>query len=100
MPEIVFVDVDDTLIRSFGSKRIPISRTVEFVRARHAAGASLFCWSRGGAEYARSSAAELGIEELFVAFLPKPDVVVDDAKEKLLDHCTFLHPFELRLEID
>ena len=76
--QVVFVDVDDTLIRSVGAKRIPMPAVVAKVRALHEQGAALYLWSSGGAEYARSSAAELGIEALFSAFLPKPDSYVDD----------------------
>jgi hypothetical protein len=75
---VVFVDVDDTLVRSFGSKRIPISSVVAHVRALHQAGFTLFCWSSGGAEYCRASAEELGILDCFTAFLPKPEVLIDD----------------------
>jgi predicted ABC-type ATPase len=70
--ESVFVDVDDTLVRSAGSKRIPIAAVVDRVRALKQAGATLYCWSRGGAEYARASALEVGLEDCFVSFLPKP----------------------------
>jgi hypothetical protein len=59
--EIVFVDVDDTLVRSAGTKRIPIASVAERVRALRDAGATLYCWSTGGAEYARSAAIELGL---------------------------------------
>ena len=76
----VFVDVDDTLVRTAGSRRIPISATVERVRELHALGAELYLWSRGGAEYARSVAVELGLEPCFKAFLPKPELLVDDAQ--------------------
>jgi hypothetical protein len=78
MTRAVYVDVDDTLIRSFGSKRLPMDATVRLVKSLHAAGATLFCWSRGGADYARKSAAEAGVESCFTAFLPKPDVLIDD----------------------
>jgi hypothetical protein len=32
------------------------------------------------------------IADCFVCFLPKPDIVVDDRLEQLLDHCEFVHP--------
>ncbi len=41
LPLIVYVDIDDTLIRSFGSKRIAMSHTVDRVRQLHADGAEL-----------------------------------------------------------
>lgn len=75
---VVYVDVDDTLIRSIGTKRIPMPAVVEQVRELHRQGVALYLWSSGGAEYARTSAAELGIEKCFVAFLPKPDAYLDD----------------------
>lgn len=77
-PLVVYVDVDDTLVRSFGSKRIPMSSVVEHVRELHRRGATLYCWSTGGAEYAQASARELGLEACFSGFLPKPHVMIDD----------------------
>ena len=78
MEKVVYVDVDDTLVRWAGTKRIPIPRVVERVRALHAEGAALYLWSTGGADYARTVAANLGIEECFVRFLPKPTLIIDD----------------------
>jgi hypothetical protein len=75
---VVYVDVDDTLIRSVGTKRIPMPRVVDKVRNLHREGATLYLWSSGGAEYARTSAEELGISDCFVAFLPKPTILIDD----------------------
>ena len=75
---VVFVDVDDTLVRSIGTKRIPIPRVVDRVRRLHQQGASLYLWSSGGAAYAKESAEELGIVDCFVAFLPKPILIIDD----------------------
>ncbi|HEX8211595.1 MAG TPA: DUF705 domain-containing protein [Longimicrobium sp.] len=77
-PLIVYVDIDDTLIRSAGHKRMPIPAAIQHVRELHAQRAVLYCWSSGGGEYARQSAAEVGLEECFEAFLPKPDVLLDD----------------------
>jgi hypothetical protein len=76
--EIVFVDVDDTLVRSAGSKRMPISAVVDRVRALKQAAATLYCWSSGGAGYARDSAREVGLEDCFVSLLPKPTLMIDD----------------------
>ena len=50
MNPVVYVDIDDTLIRSFGSKRIAMSHTVERVHELHAAGVQLYCWSSGGGD--------------------------------------------------
>ena len=93
-PLVLFVDIDDTLVRSFGSKRIPISAMVDRVRALHAEGAVLYAWSSGGGEYARSSAEELGIADCFVACLPKPHVFVDDIRVEDWRNAVQLHPNE------
>ena len=85
---IVYVDVDDTLIRSVGTKRIPMPRVVEKVRNLHREGATLYLWSSGGAEYARTSAQELGISDCFVAFLPKPTIIIDDQRVSDWRYCT------------
>src|SRR3990167_5921586 len=78
LERVVYVDVDDTLIRSVGVKRIPMPAAIAEVRRLHAAGLTLYLWSSGGADYARSSAHELGLEACFKDFLPKPHVYVDD----------------------
>ena len=88
---VIFVDVDNTLIRSFGTKQIPIPNAIRYVRDMFNAGNLLYCWSRGGAQYSREVATKLGIADCFVCFLPKP-VVVDDRLEQLLAHCEFIHP--------
>jgi hypothetical protein len=93
--EIVFVDVDDTLVRSAGTKRIPITPVAERVRALKQAGATLYCWSTGGAEYARAAAVELGLEHCFVAFLPKPTVFLDDQSPSEWRQCRYVHPFNV-----
>lgn len=90
--QVVFIDVDDTLIRSVGSKRIPMPGVVNAIRALRARGDSLYLWSSGGAEYAKSSAAELGIEECFIAFLPKPHVYIDDQPVAEWRYCRHVLP--------
>lgn len=93
--EIVFVDVDDTLVRSAGPKRMPISAVVDRVRALKQAGATLYCWSTGGAGYARDSAKEVGLEDCFVSFLPKPTIMIDDQPRAEWKLCRCVHPFNV-----
>ena len=93
-PLIIYVDVDDTLVRSFGSKRIVMSAVVQRVRELHAEGAVLYCWSSGGGEYARESAIELGLETCFEGFLPKPHVAIDDVRLEDWRELVQLHPNE------
>jgi phosphoglycolate phosphatase-like HAD superfamily hydrolase len=75
---VIYVDVDDTLVRSFGKKRTPITAMVDLVRSLKGTGATLFCWSTAGAIYAREAAEELGLLDCFEAFLPKPHILLDD----------------------
>ncbi len=96
MPEgrniVAYVDVDDTLVRSFGSKRIPMTEMVQHVRELYRDGITLYAWSSGGGDYARNSARELGIEECFTAFLPKPNVIIDDQSPAEWRRLVHVHP--------
>lgn len=91
----VFVDLDDTLIRTVGDKRIPIPQEIEKVRELFAAGAELFAWSSGGADYARDVATELGIDSGFIGFLPKPRLMIDDQAPEDWRYLDVLHPNEV-----
>jgi cation transport ATPase len=91
---IVFIDVDDTLVRSVGTKRIPMPAVIAEVKRLHQSGAQLFLWSSGGANYCRDTAAELGITECFAGFLPKPTIYIDD--QAVLDwrDCKHYYPMQ------
>jgi predicted HAD superfamily phosphohydrolase YqeG len=93
--EIIFVDVDETLVRLSGMKRTPMAPVVERVRDLKLSGATLYCWSKSGAEYARVTAIELGLEDCFVAFLPKPTIMLDDQAPGEWRHCRHVHPFNV-----
>jgi phosphoserine phosphatase len=71
----VYVDVDLTLV---DEHRRPLPGAADAMRSLHAAGCHLFLWSTGGAAYCRDTAELLGVAELFEAFLPKPDIFIDD----------------------
>ena len=89
---VIFVDVDDTLVRSVGTKRIPMPQVIAAVRGLAAQGARLYLWSTGGAAYARSTAVELGLCDCFVDFLPKPDVYIDDQTVQEWRDCRHVLP--------
>lgn len=91
-PLVAYIDVDDTLVRSFGSKRIPIPAMIEHVRSLRGSGVLLYCWSSGGARYAEDSARELGIAECFVGYLPKPNIIVDDMPLERWPKLLQVHP--------
>ena len=92
---VVYVDVDDTLVRSAGTKRLPMPEVVAHVRILAGAGAQLYCWSTGGSEYARSTARELGIEACFSGFLPKPNVLIDDQEVAAWRRFATVHPLSV-----
>ncbi|MCU0541300.1 MAG: DUF705 domain-containing protein [Oscillatoriaceae cyanobacterium Prado104] len=95
-PFNIYVDIDDTLVRSYGSKRIPIIATIEHIKELKKQGATLYCWSSGGAEYAKNSARELGILEIFEAFLPKPQMLLDDLEINSWRGTIQVHPMSCR----
>ncbi|MCP4977391.1 MAG: hypothetical protein GY931_14650 [Maribacter sp.] len=94
LPFIIYVDVDDTFVRSHGTKRIPIPIVIEHIKSLKAQGATLYCWSSGGSEYAKNSAVEFGILECFESFLPKPMVILDDVELSNWRNLIEIHPNE------
>lgn len=94
---VIYVDVDDTFVRSYGMKRIPMPAVIGTIRHLYAQGEMLYCWSSGGAEYARNSAEEFGIAGCFQAFLPKPDVLLDDQAVADWRRLRQVHPNECDL---
>ena len=94
MHRVIFVDVDDTLVRSVGAKRIPMPGVVAHVRKLYAEGVQLYLWSSGGAAYARDSAEELGLSECFLGFLPKPHRIIDD--QPISEWVGFEHVYPLQ----
>jgi hypothetical protein len=88
----IFVDVDDTIVRSVGTKRIPIPLVVQHVKELKQQGAVMYCWSSGGAAYAKQSAEEFGISDCFEAFLPKPNVLLDDCLMTSWPRLICIHP--------
>ncbi|WP_102127390.1 hypothetical protein [Deinococcus planocerae] len=92
MQDLSYIDVDETLVRNYGKTRIPIPAAIKHVRSLFEQGAELYCWSSGGARYARQSAAECGLEDCFAAFLPKPQVLLDDQPISTWRRLVQIHP--------
>ncbi|ANE43121.1 DUF705 domain-containing protein [Deinococcus puniceus] len=91
-PIVIYIDVDETLLRNYGTARIPMPAVIRHVRQLFEEGAELYCWSSGGADYARRSAAEVGLEDCFRAFLPKPQVMLDDQPVADWRRLVYVHP--------
>lgn len=95
MTRTVFIDVDDTLVRSVGAKRIPIPAVIEGVRRLKSDGAMIYLWSSGGADYWRATASELGISDCIEAYLPKPTIYVDDQPVNEWRSCSHVYPSQI-----
>jgi len=91
-PFYIYVDVDETFVRNYGSKRIPIPQVIDHIKSLHEQGAIMYCWSSGGAEYAEKSAQEFKIDMCFVGYLPKPEVVIDDMEFSQWRNLIQVHP--------
>ena len=50
MQRIIYFDIDDTIVRSYEQKRIPISAVIEKIRSLKAEGVTLYLWSSGGSD--------------------------------------------------
>jgi len=91
---VIYVDVDETFVRSVGTKRIPMTSVINHIRQLKEQDAVLYCWSSGGADYARQSAEEFGIADCFVCFLPKPNAILDDQNIEQWRYFKQVHPAE------
>lgn len=94
-PKVIFIDVDDTLIRTVGTKRIPIPHVIAEVKRLSQLGHQLFCWSSGGAEYSREVAEELGLQNYFENYLSKPQLLIDDQHPSDWRYLEVKHPNEV-----
>jgi len=92
----IYIDVDETFLRNYGSKQIAIPHMIEHIKTLYQEGARLYCWSSGGANYAHNKAKEFGIEECFVAFLDKPHAIIDDMKCQNWNKLIEIHPNQCR----
>lgn len=82
----VFIDVDLTLVDHQG---VLLPNVAEAMQILHDGGCHLFLWSTGGADYCRRTAERAGVEHLFEAFLPKPDIYVDDMPSTIFNGLLF-----------
>ena len=89
---VIYVDVEGTLINSVGNKVVPIEPVINHVCELYDHGATLYCWSSAGANYARQAAITIGLEECFKAFLPKPNVAIDDVNIEDWRRFIQIHP--------
>ena len=77
---IIYIDIDDTLIRTIGSKIIPIPDTVNFIKNCNTNKNEIYLWSRGGAQYCKNIAIKLLLDHKITGYLPKPNLIIDDTE--------------------
>jgi hypothetical protein len=82
----VYVDLDDT---SFAALKLNAFRYLRWSSTFADSTPTVRCWSSGGADCARTTAEELNIASCFAAFLPKPQVIIDD--QLIAEWPQFLH---------
>jgi hypothetical protein len=82
----VFVDVDLTMVDHAG---VLLPGAVDAIKTLHQAGCHLFLWSTGGRDYCKQTAERAGIADLFEAFLPKPDIYIDDMPSTIFNGLLF-----------
>ena len=96
--KIIYVDVDDTIMRSFGSKRIQMPLVITEIKKLYDMGHTLYCWSSGGKAYAKESDIFLEIDYCFVDFLPKPKIMIDDMSFNKWDYLEHILPLNLNAD--
>jgi len=89
---VIYVDVEGTLINSVGNKRLPIQAVIKHVQELYEHGATLYCWSSAGADFAQKTATDIGLESYFQAFLTKPNVLIDDVSITSWYRLLEIHP--------
>lgn len=93
-PLVVYVDVDETFVRNYGKKRIPMPHVINHIKELKRQNTVMYCWSSGGADYAKASAEEFNIAHCFEGFLPKPEVMLDDLSFSQWHNFVEFHPNE------
>ena len=91
-PFYIYIDVDETFPRNYGTKQIPIPDVIKHIKELKEQGATMYCWSSGGAIYAEEKAKEFGIDYCFIGFLPKPEVMIDDMSFSQWRNLLQIHP--------
>lgn len=82
----VFVDIDLTLV---DAQQVIRPGATAAMQVLFDAGCHLFLWSTGGGAYCRQIAERYEIAHLFEAFLPKPDIYIDDMPATIFNGLVF-----------
>ena len=78
----IFIDVDYTLVDHLGRLMPGVADGLRLLRE---SGCTIYLWSTGGRAYCQEVAARHGVTELFEAFLPKPDIIIDETPHTIVN---------------
>lgn len=79
-----YIDIDLTIVDLEG-RLLPAAATV-IRQMKENFGYTLVAWSRSGGERAKVVLEKYNLAVYFSAILPKPDFIIDDAPESILEH--------------
>lgn len=89
---VIYVDVDDTLIRTLGTKRVPIPTAISHVRALHTQGAVLYL-SAVAVNNMLGECARYGYRGMLRRILAKTsNSKFDDQQVSEWRYCRTVHP--------
>ena len=78
----IYIDVDDTLINDKDELFPGVREALENWKVRYT---TVVCWSHSGAEHARRVCKKHKIDKYFTHFLDKPDIIVDDRPQSIVE---------------
>ena|SRR5579859_7310269 len=82
----IFVDVDLTLVDAKGQLLPGVADALAQLKAK---GCHLYLWSTNGADYARKVAGLHGLSGMFEGCSAKPDIIIDDMPQTVLNPFVF-----------
>jgi len=82
------VDVDYTLINGHDELFPGVENKLKEWKVRYT---TLICWSHSGGDHAKRVCKKHKIEKYFTHFIDKPDVIVDDRPESIIEFPAILH---------
>ena len=85
---VAYIDIDQTIVNTAGEALPGACERIEQLAVQY--GYELVAWSRTGRSYALETLERLGIAKWFMAFLTKPDFVIDDDPDSIMGHAHIL----------
>ena len=73
--KIIFIDIDDTLVRTYGLKRIPIPKTIQAIFRFHKEGSEIYLWSNGGSDYCKKNSKRIRNRQMHYRIFTKANFI-------------------------